>query len=167
MSPKPIDSKPLANGQHMHLSLQPTSPLLEDSFLAGILKRLPGLCGFCLPLEVSYERLKPNEAGLSVAWGTDSRLVPIRKVKPIHWEIRCIDVTANMYSTLAAILGAGLLGLAGKESLIWPDIGVRENQFSDCSEPRRFFGNLGCRYWVFGHNYRSSHDRPLYQNQAV
>ncbi|KAJ5652111.1 glutamine synthetase [Penicillium longicatenatum] len=40
-----------------------------------------------------------------------------------------------MYSTLAAILGAGLLGLAGKESLIWPDMGVRENQDSDCSEP--------------------------------
>ncbi|KAJ5797796.1 glutamine synthetase [Penicillium pulvis] len=135
MSPKPVNSEPLANGQHMHLSLQPASPLLEDSFLAGILKRLPGLCGFCLPLEVSYQRLKPNEAGFSVAWGTDSRLVPIRKVKSSHWEIRCIDVTANMYSTLAAILGAGLLGLAGNEPLIWPDLGVPENQASDCSDP--------------------------------
>ncbi|KAJ5207368.1 glutamine synthetase [Penicillium cf. griseofulvum] len=88
MSPKSVASDSQANGQHMHLSLQPASPPLEASFLAGILKRLPSLCSFCLPLEMSYERLKPHMAGETVSWGTDSRLVPIRKVEPSRWEIR-------------------------------------------------------------------------------
>ncbi|KAJ5447640.1 glutamine synthetase [Penicillium cf. griseofulvum] len=61
MSPKSVASDSQANGQHMHLSLQPASPPLEASFLAGILKRLPSLCSFCLPLEMSYERLKRYE----------------------------------------------------------------------------------------------------------
>ena len=133
MSPKPMATESQANGQHVHLSLQPASPFLEASFLAGILKRLPSLCSFCLPLEASYERLGVRMAGETVSWGTHSRLVPIRKVEPSHWEIRCIDVTANMYSTMAAILGAGLLGLSGKEPLVWPDLGIPENQHLACN----------------------------------
>ena len=136
MSPKPVASESQANGQHMHFSLQPASPALEQSFLAGILKRLPSLCAFCLPLEASYERLAVRMAGETVSWGTASRLVPIRKVEPSHWEIRCIDVAANMYSTTAAILGAGLLGLAGEEPLVWPDLGIPANQhLASNSEP--------------------------------
>lgn len=135
MSPKPVSFESQANGQHMHLSLQPASSTLEASFLAGILKRLPSLWSFCLPLEVSYERRKPCMAGDTVGWGTQSRAVPIRKVESSHWELRCIDVTANMYSTLAAILGAGLLGLAGKEPSTWPDLGIPANQASFCGEP--------------------------------
>ncbi|KAJ5946137.1 glutamine synthetase [Penicillium verhagenii] len=124
MSPKPVASETQANGQHMHLSIQPTTPT-----------RLPALWAFCLPLETSYERRKPRLAGDSVGWGTQSRVVPIRKVEPGHWELRCIDVTANMYSTLAAVLGAGLLGLAGNEPLTWPDLGIPANQASYCGEP--------------------------------
>lgn len=135
MSPKPISSDPLANGQHMHLSLQPTCPSQEESFLAGILKRLPSLCSFCLPQQISYERLGPYFAGDAVCWGTESRLVPIRKIKPGHWELRCIDVTANMYITLAAILSAGLLGLAGKEPLTWPDVGDPKHEAQSRGEP--------------------------------
>ncbi|KAJ5726997.1 glutamine synthetase [Penicillium malachiteum] len=128
MSPKPVATESQANGQHMHISLQPASPSLEASFLAGILTRLPSLCAFCLPLSTSYQRLGMRMAGETVSWGTHSRLVPIRKVEPSHWEIRCIDVTANMYITVAAIIAAGLLGLMGRESLTWPDLGIRENQ---------------------------------------
>jgi glutamine synthetase len=136
MSPKPMATESQTNGQHMHLSLQPASPSLEDPFLAGILKRLPSLCAFCLPLDASYDRLEVRMAGETVSWGTHSRLVPIRKVEPSHWEIRCIDVAANMYSAMAAILGAGLLGLSGKEPLVWPDLGIPENQhLAGNSEP--------------------------------
>ncbi|KAJ5207369.1 glutamine synthetase [Penicillium cf. griseofulvum] len=38
-----------------------------------------------------------------------------------------------MYCTLAAILGAGLLGLVNKEPLIWPDLGVPGNQALACN----------------------------------
>ncbi|KAF7593673.1 hypothetical protein BBP40_011082 [Aspergillus hancockii] len=136
MTPKPVAADSQANGQHTHLSLQPASPDLEASFLAGVLKRLPSLCSFCLPQEVSYERLKPYVAGGDTAcWGTESRLVPIRKIETSRWEIRCIDATANMYCTLAAIIGAGLLGLEGKEPLVWPDLGDPANANASRGEP--------------------------------
>lgn len=134
MSPKPVAFDSQANGQHMHLSIQPASPD-EESFLAGLLKRLPSLCGLCLPQQVSYERLEPYMAGDAVCWGTESRLAPIRKIKSSHWEVRCIDATANMYLALAAILGAGMLGLAGKEPLTWPDLGAPENKALCRGEP--------------------------------
>ncbi|KAL4991128.1 hypothetical protein BDW68DRAFT_185113 [Aspergillus falconensis] len=110
MSPKPVASDWDVSGQHTHLSLRPARPGVEEHFLAGILKH------------ISYERLQPYRAGDSVCWGTESRLVPTRKIRPSYWESRCIDATANMYSAVAAILGAGLLGLECKEPLIWPDL---------------------------------------------
>ncbi|KAJ5523571.1 glutamine synthetase/guanido kinase [Penicillium frequentans] len=123
MSPKPVPAVSReTNGQHMHLSIHPASPDKEEYFLAGILKRLPSLWAFFLPQDVSYERVGPFMAGDYVGWGTENRKVPIRKIEPGHWEIRSIDATANMYLTLAAVLSAGLLGLAGSEPLIWPDM---------------------------------------------
>lgn len=136
MVPKPVASESLANGQHTHLSLQPASPDLEESFLAGILKRLPALCSFCLPQDVSYERLVPFVAGGNTAcWGTETRFAPIRKTEPSRWEIRNIDAMANMYSTLAAIIGAGLCGLVGQEPLLWPDLGDPANKDASRGEP--------------------------------
>lgn len=125
MSPKPVAAQKQATGQHMHVSLQPAAPPeLEDYFLAGILQRLPSLWAFCLPQTLSYERVAPFMAGDRVAWGTENRAVPIRKIKPSHWEVRCIDATANMYLVLAMVLSAGLLGLATREPLRWPDMSV-------------------------------------------
>lgn len=136
MVPKPVPSESLANGQHMHLSLQPASPQLEESFLAGILKRLPSLCSLCLPQDVSYERLVPFVAGGNTAcWGTETRFVPIRKIEPSRWEIRNIDGMANMYTAMAGILGAGLCGLAGQEPLVWPDLGDPANKDASRGEP--------------------------------
>ncbi len=81
MSPKPVAMLPdQMNGQHMHISMQPARPDQEDPFLAGILKRLPILWPFFLPQEVSYERVAPFCAGDFVGWGTENRLVPIRKI---------------------------------------------------------------------------------------
>ncbi|OQE91432.1 hypothetical protein PENNAL_c0009G08538 [Penicillium nalgiovense] len=135
MSPKPVASDSQTNGQHMHFSLQPARPDLEASFLAGILKHLPSLCAFCLPQKVSYERVQSFVAGDTVCWGTAARHAPIRKIGPSYWEIRCIDATANMYSTLAAIIGAGLLGIASKEPLTWPDLGPLANEDVSGGEP--------------------------------
>jgi glutamine synthetase len=136
MVPKPVASESLASGQHTHLSLQPARPDLEESFLAGILKRLPSLCSLCLPQDVSYERLLPFVAGGNTAcWGTETRFAPIRKIEPSRWEIRNIDGMANMYYTVAAIIGAGLCGLVGREPLLWPDLGDPANKDADQGEP--------------------------------
>ena len=58
--PKPFADHP-ANGAHTHFSIHP--PHLEDSFLAGLLGRLPMLCAFTMPTYESYVRVKPLEAG--------------------------------------------------------------------------------------------------------
>lgn len=106
----------------MHISISP--PDAESSFLAGVLKHLQALCAFSLPYDLSYEREQLNSE--VVAWGTQNWGVPIRKVNSGHWDIRCVDATANMYLTLAAFLGAGLSGIQNQESLIWPDISISE-----------------------------------------
>lgn len=83
MSPKPVagpDGE--VNGQHMHVSLPPDRPGIEAHVLAGILGRLPSLCAFWLPQDLSYERRQPYSP--ETPSGTESRLVPIRKSKPGH-----------------------------------------------------------------------------------
>ncbi|KJJ36636.1 hypothetical protein COH20_010314 [Aspergillus flavus] len=123
MAPKPIPSRRQAIGQHTHLSIRSTTGAVveERSFLAGILGRLPMLCAVSLPYGLSYERVKPYLGGNQVAWGTENREMPIRQIRPGHWELRCVDATANMYIALATVLSAGLLGISRKEPLRWED----------------------------------------------
>lgn len=65
MFPRPMPSRFQSNGQHVHVSISSTG--IEETFLAGILLRLPGLCALCLPYDLSYERVKPRLAGDTVA----------------------------------------------------------------------------------------------------
>ncbi|GFF95903.1 protein fluG [Aspergillus lentulus] len=115
MSPKPVAGRRQATGQHTHISI--SRPEVQDQFLAGILHRLPALCAVCLPYDLSYERVQPYLGGDQVAWGSHNREVPVRKIRPGHWEIRCVDATANMYLMLAATLAAGLLGVSNQMPL--------------------------------------------------
>ena len=131
MSPKPIHGRRQAAGQHTHVSI--SRPEAECEFLAGILHRLPALCAVCLPYDQSYERVQPYLAGNTVAWGTENREVPVRKIRPGHWEIRCVDATANMYLALATILGSGLLGLEKQQPLRWPDTAYPSDSCMDCT----------------------------------
>nr|QEQ42966.1 FluG [Purpureocillium lavendulum] len=119
MSPRPVALRRQSTGQHTHISISP--PGKEELFLAGILRRLPQLCAFCLPYDISYERIQPCFAGTVVAWGTENPWVPVRKIHAGHWELRCVDATANMYLALAAILSAGMLGCFNEEALQWQD----------------------------------------------
>ena len=118
MYPKPFADHP-ANGAHTHISIRPHHA--EAHFLAGLLQRLPVLCAITMPTPESYVRVKGVEAGDWVAWGTQNRTVPIRKVGPGHWELRFFDAMANMYLALAACIGAGLLGISNQEELRWGD----------------------------------------------
>ncbi|KAK2845258.1 hypothetical protein FQN49_005895 [Arthroderma sp. PD_2] len=129
MSPRPVGWRGQSAGQHAHISINP--PHKEESFLAGILGRLPQLCAFFLPYELSYERIKKYFAGTMVAWGTENRTAPVRKVKAGHWEVRCADATANMYLALAAILSAGMIGYVNDEPLQWQDTGLDEQPLPD------------------------------------
>lgn len=144
-SPKP-NPEWHANGQHTHISLSP--PHHEEHFLAGILQNLRGICAVALPYEASYQRIKRTECGTTVAWGSENRAVPVRRVAAGHWEIRCVDALANMYLGLAVILSAGILGIQKNEALSWEDAtfvpeGSRNSHGSALSLPRSLAEALG------------------------
>lgn len=72
-------------------------------------------------IQESYIRVKSLEAGDWVAWGSQNRTAPVRKIAQGHWELRFADATANMYLAISACIGAGLLGLKNNEELRWKD----------------------------------------------
>jgi glutamine synthetase len=118
--PKPV---PMAcgTGAHVHVSCHPESH--EVSFYAGILEHLPSIAAFTLSGEDSYKRTQDSiwAGGRWIAWGTQNRETPLRKIEGSHWELKCMDGLANPYLALAVILAAGLLGIEGQEHLRWKD----------------------------------------------
>jgi glutamine synthetase len=110
MSPNASYSAP-KSGAHTHISLN--RPELEESFLAGMLAHLRSISTFGMPSYDSYSRVKDflNGAGTWVSWGCQHRDVPIRKIEKAHWEIRCVDATANFYMVAYLLLAAGLEGV--------------------------------------------------------
>ena len=130
MYPKPLDRLP-SNGAHMHVSFvgspAPVGADKGDAFLAGLLRRIPALCAFTMPTHDSYVRVERLEAGEHVGWGSQNRTVPVRQVRPCHWELRFVDGTANMYLALAVCLTAGALGVRDGEALRWRDCTCAED----------------------------------------
>lgn len=112
MHPKPFATG-ASNGMHANISFQPVRD--ENYFVAGIVNRLPLLCGFSMPIEDSYKRMNKGECGSWVAWGVQNRDVPLRKIVPGRWEIRCFDSAANPYLAIAAYIAAGLTGVDNQE----------------------------------------------------
>jgi glutamine synthetase len=108
-------------GMHAHLSITPTDE--EESFLAGMLHLLPEISVLGMPNFDSHVRLRElsQTTGEWVSWGTEFRDVPVRKISSGHWEVRCIDGTANLYLVIAAIIGAGCNGLEDGFHLAWKD----------------------------------------------
>ncbi|KAF2018495.1 extracellular developmental signal biosynthesis protein FluG [Aaosphaeria arxii CBS 175.79] len=99
---------------HAHISLLPTSSQRDMAFfVGGVLAHLPAICAFTLPEAESYGRVRDDSwtGGTWLAWGTQNRETPLRRVEPGRWEVRCLDGFANMYLAIAAILGGGILGL--------------------------------------------------------
>jgi glutamine synthetase len=43
-----------------------------------------------------------------MAWGTQNRETPLRKIAGSQWEIKCMDGIANAYLALAAVVTAGV-----------------------------------------------------------
>lgn len=110
LHPKPFPG--IGTAAHAHISLDPPDRDLQF-FVGGVLNHLPAICAFTMPEEVSYGRVADDSwtGGTWVAWGTQNREVPLRRVNQGRWEIRCLDGFANMYFAVSAILAAGILGL--------------------------------------------------------
>jgi glutamine synthetase len=100
-----------------------------SSFAAGILDRLPALLAIGAPSVISYLRLVPQHwAGAFAVWGLENREAALRLVTgPVgsrSWaanlEVKCFDQTANPYLVIAALIFAGLAGIADEARLPEP-----------------------------------------------
>ncbi|KAK1144804.1 hypothetical protein N8T08_004816 [Aspergillus melleus] len=116
LHPRPVPDA-AGTAAHAHISISPATQ--EDSFLAGMLKHYPAVVAFTLSQAASYNRVQSGLwAGSEwVAWGSQNRETPVRKISPGHWEVKSLDGLANTYLAVAALLGAGLAGLRGGEVL--------------------------------------------------
>ncbi|KAF9889851.1 hypothetical protein FE257_006941 [Aspergillus nanangensis] len=112
LHPRPI-ARAAGSAAHAHVSLSPADRQTEEAFLAGLLRHYPAVVGFALAQEASYDRVRSGLwAGSEwVAWGTQNRETPVRKIGAAHWEMKSLDGLANMYLAVAAVLAAGWLGL--------------------------------------------------------
>ncbi|DAA76886.1 TPA_exp: Extracellular developmental signal biosynthesis protein FluG [Trichophyton benhamiae CBS 112371] len=102
---------------HAHISVSPTTH--ENSFLAGMLEHFPSVLAFTFPQDACYARVLPGiwAGGIWVAWGDQNRETPIRKISNGHWEIKSMDGMSNPYLAMAAVIGAGYLGLKNRMEL--------------------------------------------------
>lgn len=149
------------SGQHAHLSLNSSTLSAsgieekEMSFFAAVLEHLPAICAFTLPNEASYARVRDDvwASGSWCCWGTQNREAPLRRIGASkggagnteqstsgRWEVRCMDGLANPYLSLAAILGAGLVGV--KEGLQMRVQDCRANPAKLSAEERKEMGIL-------------------------
>ncbi|KAL3470940.1 hypothetical protein BJX99DRAFT_34683 [Aspergillus californicus] len=120
LHPRP-SSNAAGTASHAHVSISPSTK--EASFLAGVLENYPSIVAFTLSGDASYDRVKSGIWSGSewVAWGTQNREAPIRKISPGHWEIKSLDGLANMYLAMAAFLAAGYAGVKGAKQLTVKD----------------------------------------------
>jgi glutamine synthetase len=130
MAPKPY-LEGAGNGHHLHVSIyEDDAPVLFDAsgalsgpgagFVAGVLDHLPAVMAFTAASPNSYQRLAPGMwASAYAAYGLDNREAAVRLASPVagaesataNVEIKPVDVTANPYLALAAVLAAGMEGV--------------------------------------------------------
>jgi glutamine synthetase len=123
----------VGNGGHVHLSPWrggrnvlscghgPLGMTAEgEAFAAGILAALPALLAVGAPSVASYLRLVPSHwAGVFACWGHETRETALRFVtgntgtagRAANLEVKCLDLAANPYLVVGALLAAGLHGI--------------------------------------------------------
>jgi glutamine synthetase len=104
------------SGAHLHLSVNSSTtsdPEHTDPFFAGIINHFPSLMAFCLPLDICYERVATGiwSGGEYISWGWENKETPLRRVANNRFELKLHCGMANPYTSLAAILAAGIDGL--------------------------------------------------------
>lgn len=142
MHPKPFD-KTHGVGQHLHISLSSSSSSSPDgapsdsSFLAGVLDSVPAISAISMPNYDSYLR-RDFAGGDWVCWDDENRRCSIRRIRPAYWEFRFVDCTANLYLTLAAILGTGTAAIVARMELTMHPLAGRAESLDE--ESRRALG---------------------------
>jgi len=132
----------VGNGGHVHLSVWRDGvnamtggtgryglTSAGESFVAGVLARLPALLAVGAPAVASYLRLVPSHwAGAFACWGRENREAAIRFITgtagnrsaEANVEVKCFDAAGNPYLVVAALLCAGRAGLAEQATLPEP-----------------------------------------------
>jgi len=130
--PKPIFNDN-GSGMHVHQSLWKKQKNLFYGneyanlsktalyYIGGLLKHAPALCAFVAPTTNSYKRLVPGfEAPVNLVYSRRNRSAAVRiplysnNPKSKRIEFRCPDPSCNPYLAFAAMLMAGLDGIAKK-----------------------------------------------------
>ncbi len=133
------------NGAHVHISpwrdginlLAPTATANDvhglgrdgSHFLAGLHRDIAALTAIAAPSVPSQRRLRPGYfVGSYTFWGIENRDAALRLAEggkllgDTHWniEFRASDASGNPYLTLAALISAGLSGVAEELDLAAP-----------------------------------------------
>jgi len=131
--PKPFENL-TGNGAHMHLSLWDADARdnlfldkndamglsgLAYAFMGGLMHHAKALCALTAPSVNSYKRFGARSprsgatwAPIFVAHGGNNRTTMIRVPAPGRMEYRTADGSSNPYLATAAVLAAGLDGIA-------------------------------------------------------
>jgi glutamine synthetase len=96
-----------------------------QSFVEGILQQLPALMAVTMPTMNSFRRVGVGcWTGSQAAWAVDDKEAPLRVIAAAggnsRVEFKLCDSSANLYLALAALLTAGLDGVARKLPLRTP-----------------------------------------------
>ena len=155
--PKPFSNRP-GNGMHMHMSIGDGKKSLfqDDSdpsglglsklayhFLGGILAHAPALAAICAPTVNSYKRLVVGRslsgatwAPAYIAYGNNNRSTLVR-IPYGRLELRLPDGSCNPYLATAAVIAAGLDGVARE---LDPGTGRDDNLYDYSLEQLAEFG---------------------------
>ncbi len=111
-------------------------------WISGILDHAKGFCLITNPTVNSYKRIVPGfEAPCYISWSDSNRStmirIPAARGLKTRTEVRSVDVTANPYLAMAAILAAGLDGVKGNCKEYLP---IYDNLFTMNDEQRAKIG---------------------------
>lgn len=89
-----------------------------NKWISGILTHARGFCLVTNPIVNSYKRIVPGfEAPCYISWSDSNRStmirIPAARGNKTRTEVRSVDVAANPYLAMSAILAAGLDGIKG------------------------------------------------------
>ncbi|MDE6242147.1 MAG: type I glutamate--ammonia ligase [Anaeroplasmataceae bacterium] len=153
--PKPIAG---INGSGMHVNCSLVTKDGKNAFydektenglsvtarkwISGILHHAKGFCLITNPIVNSYKRIVPGfEAPCYISWSDSNRStmirIPAARGMKTRTEVRSVDVAANPYLAISAILSAGLDGIEGNCEEKDP---IYENLFVCTEEERESLG---------------------------
>ena len=115
---------------------------IANKWISGILAHAKGFCLMTNPIVNSYKRIVPGyEAPCYISWSDSNRStlvrIPAARGMKTRTEVRSVDVAANPYLAIAAILAAGLDGVAGNCEMVAP---IYENLYAMNDDERAALG---------------------------